>query len=88
MKPVYQIWIATPRTPSSNTMISPEALAFVATTVERRSDAAVASWSLLRALPNGDEMKTIAVGADLAHLAHAGKHAIPHNDLLPRRKTA
>jgi hypothetical protein len=46
-----------------------EALAFVATTVARRGDAAVASWCLLRALPNGDETETIAIGANLARLA-------------------
>jgi len=76
MEPMYEIWDSDAAYPIIEYDDLPEALAFIATTVERRGDAAVASWSLLRALPNGDEMETIAVGADLARLARAGRHAV------------
>lgn len=76
MEPIYEIWDSDAAYPIIEYDDLPEALAFIATTVERRGDAAVASWSLLRALPNGDETETIAVGADLAHLARTGRHAV------------
>lgn len=76
MEPIYEIWDSDAAYPIMEYDDLPEALAFVATTVERRGDTAVASWSLLRALPNGDETETIAVGATLARLARAGRHAV------------
>ncbi len=76
MEPMYEIWDSDTAYPIVEYDDLPEALAFVVTTVERRGDAAVASWSLLRALPNGDETETIAVGADLACLARAGNRAV------------
>jgi hypothetical protein len=62
MQPIYEIWDSDAAYPIIEYDDLPEALAFVATTVEQRGDAAVASWSLLRALPNGAETETIAVG--------------------------
>ncbi len=76
MEPIYEIWDSDAAYPIIEYDDLPEALAFIATTVERCGDAAVASWSLLRALPNGDETEMIAVGTELAHLARAGKHAV------------
>jgi len=76
MEPIYEIWASDAAYPIIEYDDLPEALAFIATTVERRGDAAVASWSLLRALPNGDETETIAVGADLARLARVVRHAV------------
>ncbi|HEY8291736.1 MAG TPA: hypothetical protein VIG44_04580 [Thermomicrobiales bacterium] len=76
MKSIYEIWDSDAAYPIIEYDDLPNALAFVATTVERRGDAAVASWSLLRALPNGDEMEMIATGADLVRLARAGRHAV------------
>jgi len=76
MEPMYEIWDSDAAHPIIEYDDLPEALAFIAMTVERRGDAAVASWSLLRALPNGDETETIAVGADLARLARVGRHAV------------
>ncbi len=76
MEPMYEIWDSDAAYPIIEYDDLPEALAFIATTVEQRGDAAVASWSLLRALPNGDETETIAVGADLARLARVGRRAI------------
>jgi hypothetical protein len=76
MKLIYEIWDSDAAYPIIEYDDRPDALAFVATTVERRGDAAVASWPLLRALPNGDETETIATGADLARLARAGRHGI------------
>ncbi len=75
MEPIYEIWDSDAAHPIIEYDDLPEALAFVATTVERRGDAAVSSWSLLRALPNGDETETIATGADLARLARE-RHAV------------
>ncbi len=74
--PVYEIWDSDAAHPIIEYDDLSEALAFIATTVERRGDAAVLSWSLLRALPNGDETETIAVGADLVRLARAPHHAV------------
>ncbi|MDQ2784560.1 MAG: hypothetical protein M3Y58_06110 [Chloroflexota bacterium] len=76
MEPIYEIWDSDAAYPIIEYDDLPEALAFIATTVEQRGDAAVASWSLLRALANGDETETIAVGADLARLARVGTHAV------------
>ncbi|GEM_PF-4388067 len=75
-EPIYEIWDSDAAHPIIEYDDLPEALAFIATTVERRGDAAVASWRLLRALPNGDETETVAAGADLARLARAGNHAV------------
>lgn len=74
--PIYEIWDSDAAHPIIEYDDLSEALAFVATTVKRRGDAAVASWSLLRALPNGDETETVAIGADLARLACAGRDAV------------
>ncbi len=72
MEPIYEIWDSDAAYPIIEYDDLSEALAFVATAMERRGDTAVASWSLIRALPNSDETETIAVGADLACLARAG----------------
>ncbi len=76
MEPIYEIWDSDAAYPIIEYDDLSEALGFIVTTVERSGDAAVASWSLLRALPNGDETEMIASGADLARLARAGKHAV------------
>ncbi|MDQ6832279.1 MAG: hypothetical protein M3008_02670 [Chloroflexota bacterium] len=76
MEPMYEIWDSDAAYPIIEYDDLSEALSFVATTMERRGDVAITSWSLLCALPNGDETETIAVGADLACLARARKHAI------------
>lgn len=76
MEPIYEIWDSDAAHPIIEYDDLSEALVFVATTIERRSDAAVASWCLLRALPNGDETETIAIGADLVRLARAESHAV------------
>ncbi len=82
MEPMYEIWDSDAAYPIIEYDDLPEALAFIATTVEQRGDAAVASWSLLRALPNGDETETIAVGAELAHLARLVGHAVSARSAL------
>lgn len=76
MEAIYEIWDSDAAYPVIEYDELPDALAFVATTVERRGDAAVASWSLLRAMPNGDETEMIAAGADLARLARSDSHAV------------
>jgi hypothetical protein len=73
---IYEIWDSDAAYPIIEYEDLPDALAFVATTVERRGDAAVASWSLLRTLPNSNETEMIAVGADLARLARAERHTV------------
>ncbi len=77
MEAIYEIWDSDAAYPIIEYDDLPEALAFVVATVQRRGDAAVASWCLLRSLPNGDETETIAVGADLARLARTETHALP-----------
>lgn len=76
LEPIYEIWDSDAAHPVIEYDDLSEALAFVATTVKRCGDTAVASWCLLCALPNGDETETFAAGADLARLARAGRHAI------------
>ncbi len=76
MEPMYEIWDSDAAYPIVEYDDLPEALAFVAKTVEQRGDMAVASWCLLRALPNGDETETIAAGSDLARLARAAGQAV------------
>lgn len=76
MEPIYEIWDSDAAHPIIEYDGLSEALTFVATTMERHGDTAVASWSLLRALPNGDETETIAIGAELACLARAEKHVV------------
>lgn len=76
MEPIYEIWDSDAAYPIVEYDDLSEALAFVATAVERRGDASVASWRLLRALPTGEETETIAAGAALARLARARRPAV------------
>lgn len=76
MEPIYELWDMDAAYPIIEYDDLAAALTFVATTVERQGDAAVGSWSLLRALPTGDDTEVIASGADLIRLARAGGHAV------------
>ena len=76
MEAMYEIWDSDAAYPIIEYDDLSDALAFVATTVERRGGAAVASWCLLRALTTGEETETIAAGADLARLARTEGHAV------------